>query len=173
MIQINTENSKEHWKFVSVQDKVVLDLGCGRWDKVENVDSSWLTTPEYFVSQMAKKVIALDTDPSEIEWFKNKFGANNKYEFILKSIDSSKDILSLFETYKPDCVKCDIESGERFLLELSPDEFSSIKEYYIETHGNNLYNDFINVFKKFQYTIREQIDLIHTNGACKVIFAYK
>ena len=175
MIAINTENAKEHWQFINVKDRTVLDLGCGRWDRVETVDNSWLTTPEHFISHGANKVIALDTDLREIEWFSNKFNNDNRYEFVLKHINSPQDILDLYNLYKPDCVKCDIETGERYLLQLSIEQFCSIKEYYIETHGMSLYHHFLDIFPKYGYTIREQIDLIHTHNDadCRVIFAYK
>lgn len=173
MKHINTENSKEHWEFINVKDRIVLDLGCGRWDKMERVDSSWLTTPEHFIFNGAKKVIAVDIDPIEINWFKNKFIQNTQYEFLLKPINSATDIVSLYNEYQPNCVKSDIETGEKFLLLLDQDIFSSVDEYYIETHGHDLYENFLKHFQKFNYKIREEIDLTHTNGYCKVIFAYR
>lgn len=173
MILLNNENSAEHWKFIDVKDKVVLDLGCGRWNKVERVEDEWLTTPEHFVSHGAKRVIAVDIDPLEIDWFNNNFKDNNIYEFLCMAIKSKEDIIKLYNIYNPDCVKCDIETNEKYLLELSREQFCSIKNYYIETHGDNLYLKFLQILSDYNYHISEQIDLTHTNGYCKVLFATK
>lgn len=171
MHTLNNENSSEHWKFINVQNKIVLDLGCGRWNKVERVEDHWLTTPEHFINMGAKKVIGLDIDPIEIEWFKKRFDNNIKYEFILRGITSSQDIDYLYNKYRPDCVKFDIETAEKFLLDLDVSVIRLIEEYYIETHGKDLYEKFIHNLPKYGFIIHEQIDLIHTNNYCKVIFA--
>ncbi len=173
MKYINTENSQQHWEFIDVQDKIVLDLGCGRWNKIEHVEDSWLTTPEHFVTNGASQVIAIDIDPIEIEWFKNKLSADTKYSFMCNGISSVEDIKNLYATFQPNCVKCDIEGNEILLAKLDKEIFCSVDEYYIETHGEKLYSRFISLFEEYNYTIREQIDLVHTNGFCKVIFAYK
>jgi|688.fasta_scaffold481453_1 hypothetical protein len=170
---VNNENPVEHWQYVNVKNKVVLDLGCGRWEKVETKDASWLTTPEYFLTLNATKVIAIDADPEEIIWFKNRFENNSNLEFILQPINSTNDIINLYNTYKPNCVKCDIETNEKFLLELTEDQFCSIDEYYIETHGLDLYLKILSVLGKYGYIVNNQIDLTHTKGYCKVIFAKK
>jgi hypothetical protein len=171
MHKLDNENSKEHWKFVNVNNKTVLDLGCGRWNRVERVEDTWLTTPEYFISKGASKVIGVDIDPSEIDWFSNKITVDNRYEFILYAINSSNDLKLLYEKYRPNCVKFDIETAERTLFDLDIEYIRSVEEYYIETHGADLYNQFIDFLPKQGYNITEQIDLTHTNGYCKVIFA--
>jgi hypothetical protein len=173
MKYINTENSKEHWEFIKVDNRIILDLGCGRWNKVECVEDSWLSTPEHFVINGATKVVGVDTDPAEIEWFNNKFGKDSRYNFILQNISSVDDLKKLYSIFNPNCVKCDIEGNEKYLYKLDKDIFCSVDEYYIETHGDNLYSIFISLFAEYGYSIREQIDLTHTNGFCKVIFAYK
>ena len=170
---VNNENPIEHWQYINVDNKVVLDLGCGRWEKVEYRDSNWLTTPEYFLANHALKVIAVDVDQEEISWFRNKFPNHTNLEFILKSINKKEDILDLYHTYKPNCIKFDIEGNEKLLLELTREEFSNIDEYYIETHGLDIYLKIIDILKLYEYTITNQIDLTHTRGYCKVIFAKK
>lgn len=70
---VNNENPIEHWQYINVKDRVVLDLGCGRWEKIEHRNQDWPTTPEYFLMNSAKEVIAVDADSGEIEWFTNKF----------------------------------------------------------------------------------------------------
>ena len=173
MILLNNENSAEHWKYIDVKDKTVLDLGCGRWNKVETVEDAWLTTPEHFIKNGAKKVIGVDIDSEEIAWFNHKLGADTKYNFLCQSIHSPQSIIDLYATYSPDCVKCDIETNERYLLELTKEQFCSVNHYYIETHGIELYLQFLNILSQYSYYINEQIDLTHTNGYCKVLFAIK
>lgn len=172
-ILVDNENAKEHWEFIDVNNKTVLDLGCGRWNEVEKVEDHWLTTPEHFISHGAKKVIAVDIDPSEILWFKSKFSNSDNYEFLCKSIDSTQAIIDLYDQYKPNCVKSDIETNEKYILNLTQEQFCSIDSYYIETHGTDLYLGFLEIFAKYNYTINAKIDLIHTRGYCKVIFATK
>ncbi len=173
MRYLDNENSAEHWKFINVKDKIVLDLGCGRWNKIETVHTDWLTTPEHFIVNGANKVIAVDIDSEEIDWLNNKFYNHPQYTFILQSITSVADIKDLYSTYKPNCVKCDIETNEKFLLELTKEEFCSIEEYYIETHGSDLYHKFLKIFSEYDYYITEQIELTHTKNYCKVLFAKK
>lgn len=173
MHKLDNENSEEHWKFVNVNNKVVLDLGCGRWNKVEKVEDFWLTTPEHFISKGASKVIGVDIDPIEIEWFKNKFNDDSRYIFLLHPINNSDDLKILYNNYKPQCVKFDIETAERALFDLPLELIRSVDEYYIETHGIDLYNAFIMQLPKYGFQIKESIDLTHTNGYCKVIFASK
>lgn len=170
---VDNENPIEHWQYINVNNKIVLDLGCGRWEKIEHRDSNWLTTPEYFISNGAKKVIAVDADPEEILWFTDKFPNVNNLKFIFKSINSSQDILDFYNLYKPNCVKCDIETNEKFLLQLTKEQFCSVDEYYIETHGLDLYIKILDILNHYNYDIIKQIDLTHTQGYCKVIFAKK
>lgn len=170
---VNNENPVDHWQYINVKDKIVLDLGCGRWEKVESRDSNWLTTPEFFLVNNAKKVIAVDADPEEISWFTNRLQNNSNIEFILKAINSTQDILDIYTKYRPNCVKCDIETNEKFLLQLTQEQFCTVDEYYIETHGTNLYLQVLDTLNEYGYSITNQIDLTHTKGYCKVIFANK
>lgn len=88
MIKVNTENPIEHWKYINVKNKIVLDLGCGRWEKIERRDPEWFTTPEYFISMGASKVFAIDINQEEIDWFNNNFKQTPQYEFSCRAINS-------------------------------------------------------------------------------------
>jgi len=173
MILVNNENPKEHWQFVSVNNRIVLDLGCGRWEHVEYRDQTWPTTPEFFKNKGAKLIIGLDSDDNEIEWFSKNFANNDSYKFISRSIDSSEILKELIISYTPNCVKVDIEGGEIHLVNLDDDTFNLVDEYYIETHDKNLFDLCEKKLKNNNYTIVNLIDLVHTGGACKVIFAKK
>jgi len=173
MIKVNNENPNEHWQFVSVTDCVVLDLGCGRWEHVEHREKDWPTTPEYFNIKGAKKVIAVDGDENEILWFNKKYSHESGYVFIHSMINSPNILEHLITEYKPNCIKIDIEGGEINLINLSDDIFNLVNEYYIETHNDQLYYQCILKLAQNRYDIYQQIDLVHTNGGCKVIFAKK
>ena len=173
MIQINNENPNEHWQFVSVNNRIVLDLGCGRWEHVEHRDPNWPTTPEFFKQRGATHVVAVDCDPNEINWFNSEFSTETNYEFVLGCINSANDFSLLISKYNPNCIKIDIEGAESNLIDLSDDIFSKADEYYIETHDQHLYDSFLNKLISCGYQINNTIDLIHTHGSCKVIFAKK
>jgi hypothetical protein len=173
MKNVDNENPYNHWEYVNVENKIVVDLGCGRWEKVEYRDPSWPTTPEYFKIKGASCVVGMDSDPEEIKWFKSNFNLDSSFQFIEFSLQSSNDFKEIIEKIKPNCIKCDIEGGEIHLINLADEIFKMVDEYYIETHNQELYLQCINKLLNCNYTIVEQIDLIHTNGACKVIFGKK
>ena len=169
MIQINTEDPKEHWQFASVKERIVLDLGCGRWELVDH--PLWPTTPEYFIQKGAKKVIGVDCDANEIIWFNSNLN-ESMYDFANQCIKSTDCISFLIGKHSPNCMKIDIEGAEIHLINLSDDIFKLVDEYYIEVHSDHLYNQCILKLAQNRYDIYQQIHLIHT-GACKVIFAKK
>lgn len=173
ILKINNENPNEHWQFASVTDCVVLDLGCGRWAHVENIEKDWPTTPEYFKAKGAKKVIAVDGDEKEISWFSEKYSHESAYVFVHGMINSPNALEYLIKLCKPNCIKIDIEGEEIHLINLSDDIFNLVDEYYIETHSLGLYLSCIIKLAQNRYDIHHQIDLTHTDGQCKVLFAKK
>lgn len=173
MIKVNNENPNEHWQFVSVTNRIVLDLGCGRWEHVEHRNPNCSTTPEFFKQRGATHVVAIDCDPREINWFNSKFSKEENYEFILGCINSANDFSDLILRYNPNCVKIDIEGAESNIIHMSNYIFSKVDEYYIETHNQQLYESCTSKLTLCGYQITNIIDLVHTNGLCKVIFAKK
>lgn len=125
---IQTEDPKEHWGFLSVEDRIVLDLGHGIWEP--NVQP----TPLYFLYEGASKVIGIDPSQPSYEWYKNnlqtdKFIQHNDY------IDSPDKIKIYVNYYKPHVIKCDIEGGEIYLNQLTKEDMESVKEIGIEYHN--------------------------------------
>ncbi len=124
---VHSENPLEHWSDIElVQDKIVLDLGCG-----------WLfqpheSTPEYFINRGASKVIGVDASCSEIEQLKQEY-PNHIFE--CKAIISTKDLLDLILKYKPSLIKMDIEGHESHIEYIKPEEFSCVEEVAIEYHN--------------------------------------
>jgi hypothetical protein len=170
---INTENPLEHWKYVDVFDKILIDFGCGRWEHVEYRDKSWPTTPEYFVQRGAKKVIGIDSDSNEINWFNQNYNNDSRYAFEVLAINSSENFKHIFEKYNPSSIKCDIEGNEVFLLDLDESIFKNIKSIYIETHSKSLFDKIKNKFTNLNYNISNLINLSHTGETCKVLFFEK
>jgi len=169
--KVDTENPSLHWKYIECENKVVIDLGCGRWEKVEHRDQSWPTTPEYLVQLGASKVYAFDIDKNEIEWYKNNIcPISPKIKPFCVNLNNLEIIKKIYSDIKPDVVKCDIELNEALLLELSDEEFSSVELYAIETHNDTLYNNFLKKFKQLNYTITGLIELTHA-PPMKAIFA--
>jgi hypothetical protein len=173
-IQVDNENPNNHWKFIECEGKVALDLGCGRWEKMEHRDPSWPTTPEYLKEKGATKVYAFDTDPEEVNWFNENID-DDIITTQNRMIETVEDVRDLLSTYKPTVIKCDIEMYERTFLELTKDEFRIIEHFAVETHnlyGNTLHEQFIEKFKEFDYEITAEIDLTHA-PPMNVLFANK
>lgn len=169
---VNVENPELHWEYIKCKDQVALDLGCGRWEKTEKRESSWLTTPEFLISRGAKHVYAFDCDPEEIAWFNKKITKEMNITAIHKCINSADDIKDLYSTYKPTVIKCDIEFNEKFFSEITDEMFSTVKFYAVETHTDNLYNTFLDRFKRLGYNVIASINLVHAYPM-KAIFAEK
>lgn len=167
---VNVENPTLHWEFIECENKVVLDLGCGRWEHVEYRDQTWLTTPEYLITKGAKIVYAIDIDQNEINWF--NINLANKFPIVplCQGISSVEDVRKLLNEYKPTVIKCDIEQNERAFLGLTDEEFKQIEFYALETHGDAIHNDFMNKFNSLGYDIIAVINLTHANPM-KAIFA--
>lgn len=167
----DSENPQLHWKYIECKDQVAIDLGCGRWEHVEYRDQSWPTTPEYLLQLGACKVYAFDIDAKEIEWYKNNLCTrySNLVAFT-SNINSINTIRDIYQQCKPDVVKCDIEGNEKFLLELTDEEFIRVNFYAIETHSDWLYDSFIAKFQKLNYDIIATIDLVHA-PPMKALFA--
>lgn len=121
MKNINTEEPDVHWGFLDIKDKIVLDLGCGKW-------WSSISTAEWFLNEGAKQVIGVDLSPMSID----------RYNFIMKAerIDSSEQLQTLIDEYNPDIIKCDIEGAESYFdnIDSLPEK---VKQFAVEYHDNN------------------------------------
>jgi hypothetical protein len=124
---VHSENPLEHWSDIEdLDNKIVLDLGCG-W-----IDHGHASTPDYFISRGASKVIGVDVSNNEIEKLKELYP---EHIFILRMIDSADDFADLISTYKPDVIKMDVEGAEIYLKDVPKEVFSSVKEFAIEYHN--------------------------------------
>lgn len=122
MTIITSEEPKDHWGFLKIKDKVILDLGCG-------VFHSTISTHQWFIDDGASKVIGIDLG-TEIEY--------PKFIYHAMAIDSTQKIKGLIETYKPDIIKCDIEGAEIHFNGIESADLYNVNEIAVEYHNNEL-----------------------------------
>lgn len=167
-----TEHPKEHWEFIDCEGKVAIDLGCGRWEKVEKRDPDWPTTPEWLVQRGALHVYAFDIDPEEVAWYNANVDPTQQVTTQLKGIYTVEDAREIWNTYKPKVVKCDIEGYESAILDLTDEEFSTVDLWALETHSNELEDRFKARFRQCGYELFGYIYLTHATHV-RVLFAKK
>lgn len=125
---ITTEHPQEHWGFLNVEGKTVLDLGCG-------INSEFTPTPWYFLQeQKAKQVIGIDSNSQSYEWFKQNFVVKN-FLPIMDMIDRIEKFELYLGYYKPEIVKMDIEGSEILINALNVSYFESVQQIGIEYHN--------------------------------------
>lgn len=125
---INTEAPAEHWSFLPVKDKVVLDLGCG-------INSEFTPTPWYFLQEQgAKKVIGVDSDKNSYDWFKQNYNVKD-FIPIMDMVDRIEKFELYLGYYKPQIVKIDVEGSEILLNALNLDYLSHVEHIGIEYHN--------------------------------------
>jgi SAM-dependent methyltransferase len=122
MKKITSEEPIDHWGFLKVKDKIVLDLGCGKFH-------STISTPEWFIQNGAQKVIGIDLS-SEFEY--------DKFIYHAMAIENSQQIKGLIETYKPHIIKADIEGAEIHFNNVEISDLGVVSEIAIEYHSNEL-----------------------------------
>jgi hypothetical protein len=142
---VNSENPTEHWSNIqNIQDKTVLDLGCG-----------WLfqpheSTPEYFINRGANKVIGVDASCGEIEKLKQTYP---NHTFICKTITSAENLIDLILEYNPSVIKMDIEGYESHMKYITPEQFSCVEEIAIEYHNPECKKILIEKLNEFSFEI--------------------
>jgi hypothetical protein len=142
---VNSEDPLEHWSDIKdLENKIVLDLGCG-W-----LFQPFQSTPEYFLSRGASKIIGVDASCGEIQQLNSKY---LDHTFICKEIKSAQDIIDLLLTYKPNVIKMDIEGYESVMEDISKEQFSSVKEIAIEYHNPTCKEIIIRKLEEFGFEI--------------------
>ncbi len=120
MLKIKSEEPKEHWRFLNPKDKVVLDLGCGKF-------YSSISTAQWFLDQGASQVIGVDLSKEPI--------TSDRFIGYAKAI-SSKEDLEYFLKYKPQIIKVDIEGAEKYFDKIA--SLEGVECITIEYHSNEL-----------------------------------
>ena len=142
---VNSENPLEHWSDIeNLTDKVVLDLGCG-W-----IDHGHASTPAYFISRGATKIIGVDCTQPEISKLQELYPS---HIFICKMINSTSDLSDLINEYKPSLIKMDIEGAEIYLKDIPVQVFNSVEEFAIEYHNPECKKVIIDKFEELNFEI--------------------
>jgi hypothetical protein len=140
---IFSEKSSEHWAFLPVDGLNVLDLGIGRWgvDKIEE------TSPVFFKNKNAKKIIGVDCDKNEVEFFEDYFSKNYSDGSMFKCmfIKNSHDLSLLISSNNINGIKCDIEGEEINLFKLKLQDYPTLQHVAIEYHSTVLLRQLLNV----------------------------
>jgi len=164
---ITDEDSSIHWKFFDVKDRAVLDLGCGRWYTEVFEEFS----PVYFERQGATRVIGIDSNEQEIEFYVNALKNNDKFVFETVNIQTTQDIIDLLNKYpEVTALKCDIEGFESTLLDLTSDQLKHIDELAIEVHSKELNDLFRNKIQEWGFTLKLYASITHNLDRLGVLF---
>lgn len=133
--KIESEHPEHHWSFLEVKGQRVLDLGCGK----HMMESSWETTPHYFLNKGANFVVGVDPFASDIAWF-NQIIPSERGIFFVDTIDTTSKVEEYINNYQITSLKMDIEGAETTFLS-STNTFPTLKHVAIETHNRYLFHD--------------------------------
>lgn len=125
---IYDENPETHWGFLPVEDKVVLDLGCG----INNQE--FIPTPMFWIQNKAKFVVGVDSSQSSYDWYKQNFSIKN-FINVMDWVDRLEKFELYLGYYKPDVVKIDVEGSEIYLNALDPKYLEGVNHIGIEYHN--------------------------------------
>lgn len=120
MKNIINEEPDIHWGFLDVKDKVVLDLGCGKF-------YSSISTAEYFLNSGAESVIGVDLSDIGI--------TDDRFTMIIEHIHSTEQLEDLNYRIYPDVIKCDIEGAEMYFDGI-PGLPGETTQFAVEYHDN-------------------------------------
>lgn len=151
------EDYEETWGSVDYTNKRVLDIGA-------DIGS----TADYFLRKGAREVVAVEGGKE----FYDKLEANAKDRPQIKPllfwIDSPEKFTALIKEHHPDVVKCDIEGDEVHLADVEDTVFSSVPEYLIETHGDDVHR---RIQEKLANNSYEVIDVKPWGEQVKIVYA--
>lgn len=159
MKNIATENPKEHWGFLYVENKTVLDMGCSFYEA--NFNPGMLSSAEWFVENKAAKVIGFDGDPGEVKKYNIVYKNNPKYnvfELYLNNETQIRDLLKMNPT--PQVIKCDIEGAEINFINITKEEMENVEEIAFEYHDISTREMCETKLKEWGFDFIEQYSLL-------------
>lgn len=167
---IESENSTDHWPYFSSIGHNVLDLGCGRWF-TEDVNE---LSPIYFRDSGASKVIGVDSNETDIQFYKkvtedDYFG----FEFLQMNINNAEQVRELITKYNITALKCDIEGAEVALLDLTEKDMENIVEFGLEFHSYELEEALLKKIEEWGFTIKVKASFKNTPDFMGVLFCSK
>jgi predicted RNA methylase len=135
------ENYGEHWSFVAVRGKAVLDLG-----------ADYGSTASYFLYRGAKSIVAVEGNHELASKLKAHYTGKSNVVAIEEMISNSRMISSLIRSYRPDVAKVDIEGAEAYLLDCSDEALKSVRSWMIEVHESSLRQSLAEKFSRLGFT---------------------
>ena len=165
---IESENSTDHWPYFNVDNHNVLDLGCGRWYTKE-VDE---LSPIYF-GKTANKVIGLDSNLDDINFYKAETLDNPKFIFVHDCINSADQVRVLLKEHSITALKSDIEGGEVVLLNLTGEDLKDVTQLAIEFHSEDLKEAFTAKVIEWGFVINVKANFARTPDYMGVLFCSK
>lgn len=165
---IESENSTDHWPYFRVEGHNVLDLGCGRWYTKEVEELSPI-----FFGKKASKVVGLDSNLDDIEFYIAETLNQPKYTFIHDYINNVEQIRTLITQHSITALKSDIEGGEVILLELTKEDLTDITQLAIEFHSESLKEAFTSKVVEWGFTINVKASFARTPNYMGVLFCSK
>jgi SAM-dependent methyltransferase len=165
---IESENSTDHWPYFESSNHNVLDLGCGRW----YTDLKEELSPFYF-GRNANKVVGVDSNPQDIEYYTNETINDSKYIFERIELTHSDQFKDLIVRHSITAIKCDIEGYELSMLDLSNDDLINVDELAIEYHTDELKQMFITRVQEWGYEIKVMANFARTPDNLGVLFCTK
>lgn len=132
MKNISSEDPKDHWSFLKVKNKIVLDMGCSFYEA--SFHPGMLSSAEWFVEHGAKQVIGFDSDPLEVRKYNIVYKNNPKYDIFQLFLDSEQQIRKLLKR-NPQVIKCDIEGHEINFNNITKEEMECVEQIAFEYHN--------------------------------------
>ena len=146
MKHITSEEPDNHWGFINFKDKIVLDLGCGKFH-------STISTYDWFLQNGAKQVIGVDLG--------NETSEDINFIYSGGEVNSKERLLKLLNEYNPQVIKSDIEGAEIHFKDI--ENLHSVKEFAIEYHSADLKKMLLNRFAVWGFDYIEEIQLMDCN----------
>lgn len=167
---INSENSTEHWPYFNTENHNVLDLGCGKWFLY--TDNIGEYSPIFF-GRNANKVIGVDANKDDIDFYIEKTVDNPKYVFICQYLTNVDEVRSLLKEYSITALKSDIEGAESMLLDLTKEDLENVKEMAIEFHTQELKDAFASKVIDWGFQIKANAKFAQSYDYTGVVFCSK
>ena len=158
IIQYTQEDFDWHYGFVDWKDKIILDLG-----------GDYGSTAVCFLALGATKVIVSDSN-KEFHKILSQYINQNIIQDRVRCIASTDDFIDLFNEFKMDIIKMDIEGAEVHLLYVPDNILKSVKEYVIECHTEELTNKILQKFKDLKFNI---LTVKNLAVGCNVVHAHE
>jgi SAM-dependent methyltransferase len=166
--KVLSEDASDHWPYFDVNNKNVLDIGCGIWYTGDMEQ----TSPVFF-GKTAKKVIGIDANDSDIQKYKEY--TNNDVKFIFEKIliQDVNQVRDILHKYEITALKCDIEGDERILLNLTSKDLENVTEIAIEFHTLELKDQFMKAIPEWGFEIKCIADFLGAPENMGIIFGNK